>query len=110
MTLSVLLEDMRRVLEPDHPAILAVRSEAARWQGELEDPQGAVDALTELLGDMIRVLSPAHPDAIATYNNIVYWRARVTERAETTPSNAIVEESIRLDLPGTVPEVPDRAE
>ena len=60
-TFAALLDDLLRVLGPDHPDTLTARSSFAYWRGESGDPAGAAEAFEQLLADRLRVLGPDHP-------------------------------------------------
>ncbi|MFE7216075.1 tetratricopeptide repeat protein [Streptomyces sp. NPDC001698] len=71
-----MLDDMLRVLGPDHPRTLAARSNLAQWQGEAGDATGAAAAYAELLEDQVRVLGPDHPHTLSARNDLAYWRGQ----------------------------------
>jgi hypothetical protein len=59
-----LAESASRVLGPDHPDTLRVRSRAASWLGMTHDWRGSLAEFTELLDDFQRVLGDVHPDTL----------------------------------------------
>jgi hypothetical protein len=71
-----LLADSRRVLGPDHPDTLLLRSDEAWVRGEAGDVGGAIDALTELLPDQLRVCGPEDQETLSTRQLLARWQAR----------------------------------
>jgi hypothetical protein len=57
-----LLEERAKVLGPEHPGTLHVRSNLANWTGEAGDAAGARDLHATLLPIYERVSGPEHPD------------------------------------------------
>lgn len=83
-----LLDDLERILGPDHPDTLDTRYNLAYWQGEAGDPAGALIAGTELLNDLERVLGPDHPDTLATRGNLARWQGEAGDPAGAATSYA----------------------
>jgi NB-ARC domain-containing protein/tetratricopeptide repeat protein len=76
-----LLEDMLRVLGPDHPDTLATRGNFASWTGQTGDAAGAAEALKQLLADQVRVLGPDHPHTLTTSNHLADWTGEAGDAA-----------------------------
>ncbi|WP_203709709.1 NB-ARC domain-containing protein, partial [Actinoplanes digitatis] len=55
-----LLDDLLRVLGPDHPNTLVTHGYLAHSRGAAGDPAGAATAFEQLLDDLLRVLGPDH--------------------------------------------------
>ncbi|MFD8005631.1 FxSxx-COOH system tetratricopeptide repeat protein [Streptomyces mirabilis] len=68
------LERALQVLGPDHPDILAHRSNIAWKQGEAGDAIGAAATLEEVLSDQERALGSHHPKTFHTRFSIAHWR------------------------------------
>jgi hypothetical protein len=77
-----LLPVLEQILGPEHPRILGLRSDLARWTGGAGDPASARDQLSALLPVIVRVLGPEHPDTPAARHELSLW----TARADSAPS------------------------
>ena len=75
VTLKELLDDMTRVLGPDHPDTLLTRHNIARWRAVSGDVVGGLAGLEEVLEDWVRVLGPDHSRTLSTRHYIARWRA-----------------------------------
>ncbi|MGI5506579.1 tetratricopeptide repeat protein [Lentzea sp. CA-135723] len=69
---EALLEDLLRVLGPDHRDTLLCMQSMANWCGRAGDPRGAVALLEQVLAEHHRV---GDSDTAGTRNNIAFWRA-----------------------------------
>ena len=70
-----------RVLGPEHPQTLAVRSNLARWTGQAGDVAGARDQYAALLPVSERVLGPEHPATLAARSNLARWTGEAGDAA-----------------------------
>ncbi len=82
---ELLLPDQLRVLGPDHPHTLLIRSNLATWLREAGQVEAAVQQVELLLPDQLRVLGPDHPDTLTTRNDLALWRKRGQEPDEPQP-------------------------
>jgi hypothetical protein len=71
-----LLDDIVRVLGPDHPDTLAARANHAYMLGEAGQPGQAAAQYRDLLDDIVRVLGPDHPDTLAARGQLTLWQGR----------------------------------
>jgi len=88
-----LLDDDIRVMGPDHPQTLAMRSNVAFWTGKAGDTPRSRILFEALLPDRIRVLGLRHPDTLATRYNI----ASLIGDAGDAPKALALLQSLLLD-------------
>jgi Tetratricopeptide repeat len=70
-----------RVLGPEHPDTLTVRSNIARWTGEAGDAAAAGDLFAGLLPVRQRVSGPEHSYVLIIHGNIARWTAEAGDPA-----------------------------
>ncbi|MFG3255359.1 tetratricopeptide repeat protein [Streptomyces sp. NPDC048172] len=78
---TLLAEDARQFLGPDHRDALLARWYRASWQGEAGDAQGAGQALATLLSDEERVLGKDDTDTLATRQCLARFRGEAGDAA-----------------------------
>src|SRR5690242_13923970 len=66
---------------PEHPGVLASRSEMAYSAGQAGDAAGARDQFAALLPVAERVLGPEHPDTLAARASLAYWTGQAGNAA-----------------------------
>ena len=74
---EALLRDGNRVLGPDHPDTLTVRSNRAYYLSDAGRVQEAVGEYGALLTDRTRVLGPDHPHTLTTRRKLEFWRNKL---------------------------------
>jgi DNA-binding transcriptional ArsR family regulator len=72
----LLLNDVERILGPNHPQTLTTRSNVAFWTAESGDLSGALNLQELLLSDLERILGPDHPQTLTTRSHITYLIAQ----------------------------------
>lgn len=75
-------------LDSDHPDMLCIRNNRARWLAESGDIPGALSEFEQLLADRQRILGPAHLDTLTTLLNFTAWRPDGADPVESIAKNA----------------------
>jgi hypothetical protein len=75
------LNAREQLLGPEHPDILTIRHNLARWTGHAGDPAAARDLYATLLPVRERVLGPEHPDTLTTRHNLARWTGHAGDPA-----------------------------
>jgi hypothetical protein len=78
--LAELLDDMVRVLGPDHPGTLHARGALAEVRGVAGNAAEAAAGFAELLDDQMRVLGGDHPDTLAARAELARWRQMAADQ------------------------------
>jgi hypothetical protein len=75
------VEARERILAPEHPHLLAARSDLASSTGMAGDPAAARDLLAALLPVYERVLGPEHPDTLRARSKHARWTGEAGDLA-----------------------------
>jgi hypothetical protein len=65
----------------DHPDVLTIGHNLARWRGEAGDAAGAVAVFQDVLVNRLRVLGSDHPDTLRTRHNLAWWLGEAGDAA-----------------------------
>lgn len=78
----------RDLLDSDHPDMLCIRHNRAKWLAESGDILGARSEFEQVLADRKRILGPEHLDTLTTLLNLTAWRPDGADPAESIAENA----------------------